>query len=105
MKTQVTLQEVVNLLRALNRRDPEAVHALIETRVPCNQLLADHPTVQVMEQFAEGQPQYVVGLLGVLNGLFGMDENGMGAIIANIAPYPPGVVSFHINPNFERKAS
>lgn len=42
------------------------MQALVESRVPCNDALADHPTVQVGEG-PGGRP--VVGLLGILNGL------------------------------------
>ena len=48
--------------------DPSALHHLIEFRVPTNQALADHPSVQVN---AEGETP-VVGLLGILNGIVGV---------------------------------
>jgi hypothetical protein len=48
--------------------DPVAIHQLIEYRVPMNESLADHPSVQVN---AEGEVP-VVGLLGLLNGIVGV---------------------------------
>jgi hypothetical protein len=52
---------------------------LINVHVACNQAMADHPTVQVA-QLEDGT--FAVGLLGILNGLFGADENGQGYIAA-----------------------
>lgn len=53
--------------------DPAAMHALVVNRVPCNQKLADHPSVQVgtnnMVNKHVTRPAYVVGMMGVLNGV------------------------------------
>lgn len=55
------LNELVNL-------DRSAVQQLVAQRVPCNEGIANHPTVQVpMDE--ELSP--CLGLLGVLNGLIG----------------------------------
>ena len=72
-------QRVVDYLNDLRERDPAAIHALVETRTPCNEALADHPTCQVA---IEGS-QASVGLLGVLNGLCGVDSQGWGPIAAH----------------------
>jgi len=69
---------IVNFLNELLEIDPAAVSALIAARVPCNQFLADHPTVQIGEERGE----FRVGLLGLLNGLCGTRENGYGFINA-----------------------
>ena len=79
IKSFITLEETINFLNQLVACDQETVTRLIETRVPCSQALADHPTVQV--QAYDNQP-LVVGILGILNGLFGVDEEGWGAITA-----------------------
>lgn len=58
-------------LRVLNeayQADPQAIHALICGRVPCNTKLANHPTVQVSDNPVAGEG-YVVGLLGIINGV------------------------------------
>ena len=62
-------REAVRRLNAILECDTDALSRLIETRVPCNGRLADHPTVQVRD-VGDG---YRVGLLGILNGLFGDD--------------------------------
>ena len=60
------------VLRVLNeayRADPDALHALICNRVPCNLELADHPSIQVTQNGVVGKNTYHVGLLGVINGI------------------------------------
>jgi hypothetical protein len=74
----VTVDSALVLLNACMALDPKAMHALIESRVPCNDALADHPTVQVLS--VDGQPH--VGILGLINGLFGTDQVGRGPIAA-----------------------
>lgn len=76
IKTTVTLEEVVNLFNTATKADPGAMRALIETRVPCNKELASHPSIQVCEDCT-------VGLLGLLNGIFGSDEKGWGTLAAD----------------------
>ena len=71
--------QAISFLNELIALDPQAITALVESRVPCNQALADHPTVQVSATTGNG---FSVGLLGVLNGLFGAREDGWGFITA-----------------------
>lgn len=98
-KESVTVDEVIDLLNDALGDDPDAMQALVETRVPCNQKLADHPTIQVgtveplvifNTKESEEIPQYRVGLLGILNGIFGIGESGSGQIAAEF-----GVVCEH----------
>ena len=51
---------------------------LVNFRVKCNEPLAEHETIQVWSVSEE----CYVGLMGILNGLFGIDENGWGFIAA-----------------------
>ena len=60
---QITIDETISFLNTLLAIDGDAVTRLIESRVTCNQDLVDHPTVQCGKDF--------VGMLGILNGLFG----------------------------------
>jgi hypothetical protein len=78
MKVSVTIDDVVELLNELNELDASAMRRLIEARHSCNRGVADHPTVQVMSVNKEGP--YKVGMLGFLNGLFGVDGSGSGPI-------------------------
>lgn len=92
IKSSVSPIDTVNYLNELVDADPDAVRALIVQRVPCNQALAHHPTCRVMDVASvEGAVDrnvgvvgvgYEVGFLGVLNGLFGVDAQGWGAIVA-----------------------
>jgi len=72
-------QDAVDLLNEMYALDGAATAALIENRVPCNEALLEHPTIQVgaTNRYGHG----LVGLLGVLNGLFGV-HNTRGCIIA-----------------------
>jgi len=74
------LENVITVLNEINKLDPTVLLALISYRVPCNQALADHPTVQVGK--SELGDYFEVGLLGILNGLFGVKEDGYGYIAA-----------------------
>jgi hypothetical protein len=81
IKESVTLDETIAFLNELVKLDAEALGSLVETRVPCNNALAHHATVQVNAY--EGKCKYKVGLLGILNGLFGTDDKGWGGIAAS----------------------
>ncbi len=79
-RTSVTVDEAITLLNQLIASDADAVTALFETRVPCNDAFADHPTVQVVQWSRTGT--CTVGMLGILNGLFGINAEGWGHIVA-----------------------
>ncbi len=76
----LTVDAAISLLNEILEIDPQALSQLIEHRVPCNAELGDHPTVQVTGY--KSLETLTVGLLGILNGLFGVDEEGWGAIAA-----------------------
>lgn len=71
-------ERVVALLNDMLEMDAPAVAALIANRVPCNTKLLNHPTVQVGVQHGGNH----VGMLGVLNGLCGIDDVGFGGVVA-----------------------
>lgn len=77
IKQSVTIDETVAFLNELLALDHQAITALIKNHVTCNEQLAAHQTVQVLL----GDGEYFVEALGILNGLFGIDEDGWGAII------------------------
>ena len=78
MRERVTIDEAINLLNEAVRADRQAMHQLVETRTICNSELAKHPTIQVVA----GTGPRTVGILGILNGLFGVDEESWGPISA-----------------------
>lgn len=95
LRRAITQQDVCDLLNDMLATDPAAVEALISTRVPINDVLAKHPTIQctsVLQLAGKDLKIECVGLLGVLNGLFGTFENnanvfnGFGAIVMRSDP-------------------
>lgn len=81
IKESVTVDDVITLLHQAVALDPAAMQELVNHRVLCNEWLAVHPTIQV---HSEERPDAVarVGLLGILNGIFGCDARGYGIIAA-----------------------
>lgn len=80
VKEKIKISEVVEMLNEMLKIDQEATSDLVKSRVKCNEGLAEHPTIQV----SECGNTYEVGLIGVLNGIFGIDENGFGHIAYEI---------------------
>lgn len=62
--------------------DYECLNALVSHRVMCNEGVANHATIQVQQY--KGDEYTKVGLLGILNGIFGIREDGMGAICMEV---------------------
>jgi hypothetical protein len=89
IRQSITPQDAVDLLNEALQLDGDAMTKLVGQRVECNRALADHPTIQSGHPdifIGEDDPCEIhcVGLLGIINGLFGIDENGYGAIAAHI---------------------
>ena len=76
------IQQVINYLNDLLDHDEEAISMLVDTRIRCNESLADHPTCQVQASISNDKEILEVGLLGVLNGLFGVRPDGRCWIVA-----------------------
>jgi hypothetical protein len=66
--TSQVIRSIVNGLNEMLATDRDAIEALVEYRVGCNEAMSDHPTVQVGD---EG-----LGMLGVINGLVGAIPSG-----------------------------
>jgi hypothetical protein len=67
----------VGVLNRIHEADPSVLPQLIDFRVPCNDAIVNDSTVQV----ALVDDEYRVGLLGIINGLFGVRwEDGPGFI-------------------------
>lgn len=73
----ISVDHVIEVLNRATESDKSAILALVNTRVFCNRKLADDPTIQVRDTL---DGTYLVGVLGILNGLFGVDKSGYGAI-------------------------
>ena len=61
------IDRAIEVLNRVHQADPTVLPALIEYRVPCNDAVADDPTVQVRGGY---DSPVTVGLLGIINGLF-----------------------------------
>jgi hypothetical protein len=82
IKKSVSVQDVLELLNEILEKDPECVQSLVNQRVKCNDAVANHPTIQVQKFKKDKYPK--VGLIGILNCLFGMRADGMGPICASV---------------------
>ncbi len=80
MTQQLTLQQeeqfvaVLDLLQTAYDMDPVAMSAIFTSYVPCNEALANHPTIPIITVEShpdEGAPHetYVVSPLGLLTGV------------------------------------
>lgn len=78
IKQSITIQDAIDLLNDALKCDPVAITSLTSHRVLCNLKLADHKLIQV----GSNEGTYRVGLLGIINGLFGVDDKGYGPIAA-----------------------
>jgi len=76
-------QETVDYLNELHKLHETAISALVNYRVPANCELSEHPTVQTEEVPWTASPAYIIGMLGVINGLIGVGEDGVGYVVAS----------------------
>ena len=91
-------REIVGLLNSAFAVDPVAIRAMFSTRVQCNEALAGHPTIQVLEMPDPllGRTCWV-GVIGVLNGLFpGRTRVAMELEMASEDPFPAKLIGFKV---------
>lgn len=81
IKNKITIQSAVKLLNEALNIDCVAINALFGMRTSCNKKLSKHKTIQVVKVFDDF---YQVGFMGILNGMFGVDENGWGCICMDV---------------------
>lgn len=80
------IDQAIDVLNEALAVDPIAVNQLMSYRVPCTDELAAHPSIQVNN---EG-----VSPLGLINGLFGVDDRGYGFITAEVDESTGYIVRF-----------
>ncbi|MDF1666286.1 MAG: hypothetical protein P1V97_31345, partial [Planctomycetota bacterium] len=78
MKLQITPDQACEFLNELLKKDQEFVKSLVSTRFKCQGSLAFDPNLLCL--YSSDFSAAYAGFLGVLNGLFGIDENGQGCI-------------------------
>lgn len=67
------IKYTIDYLNGALKMDREAITALVEYRVPCNEELLSHRQLQAGDM-PDGSPG--VGMLGVINGIFGTIKDG-----------------------------
>ena len=86
----ITVNEAIDTLNRALEKDPDAMNALFSYYVPCNTELAKDPTIQVAVNqkivcahgvMGQAEP-LTLGILGLINGLFGVDNDMYGYITA-----------------------
>lgn len=78
----ITVGHAVEVLNRMLKTDPAATTMLFQhVGVTCNDYLADDPTIQIGKD-EEGLNR--VRLIGVINGLFGVDDNNWGLIAMTV---------------------
>ena len=79
-ETRINHEAIHRAVQALNEAlefDPVAINQLFAFRVIVNnQTLADHPTIQVWSAKETDSGQNELRMLGLINGLFGVDASG-----------------------------
>lgn len=78
MKNFKTPYDVCSFLNKILKLDPSVINQLFNYRVLCNNNITNHPTIQVESN--EIDEKDYVGILGILNGLFGVNEKNRGYI-------------------------
>jgi len=97
LKESVTPQDVCDLLNGLLETDREFIQNLINSRIPCNKDVADHPTIQV-QGYKDYPNVHTCGILGILNGLFGIRENGFGPLCCELDDESGEIITFKLIP-------
>lgn len=75
------MNKSVELMNRLFRTDPNAVHALLINRVPCNEEFSNDPDVPVDNVRVFSDPMYQVGALGLINGILSANGQPMIAVM------------------------
>ncbi len=66
------LEFAVEVLNQALESDPKVINTIMTQRFDCNKALTEHPTIQTGERD--------LGVMGLINGLFGVDKDGYGFI-------------------------
>lgn len=86
----MTADKAAAVLNELFAADPGAADRLFKARVPCNEGVANHPTV-VCRPTDGG---HEVGILGVLNGILARDDPGGSGVVAVVDHFTQKLMGF-----------
>jgi len=87
MEKQEVLDSILAILNEACKADGLAMGKLVEERVSCTDMLAEHPMIQVNCNEHDGS--YQVGIMGLINGIC---ERLTGSIVAAVMKEPEGIV-------------
>lgn len=92
----VSIEQAIEFLNNALTLDRKAITNLCNQRVICNFEILNHPTIQAgwwpkdgsmpdpgSPNENDGKSEPRVGIIGIINGLFGVDEDGWGFIAAH----------------------
>jgi len=79
IKEFVGLEEAIDTLNRLISLDKAAATCLVDTRIPCSVDVALDETIQAGFHV---DYEATIGMLGVINGIFGVDSDGNSPIVA-----------------------
>ena len=77
------MSKTVDALQVAFTSDPNAIHALIVNRVPCNRFLADDPFVVVDQPPVLPDGNWQVGAIGLVNAV--LAANGLPLVAAKLS--------------------
>lgn len=90
-------QRIVDLLNELLVLEPSATNNLMLWHARCSEALLAHPTIQVSGGFGD-EPRYSVGIMGILNGLVGKDQDGYGCVLVETLGNTGRIIRFSLRP-------
>ena len=82
-KPLISPKMAVEVLNRAFAADSKAVRTIFACRAPCNQQLADDPTIQVAAYDLVPGSKFSLAAIGLLNGIFGIRDDGMGYLAAS----------------------
>ena len=91
VRENISITDTIAVLNRLVAADPKSITGLINSRVKANEAMAADADLQALGWMGHpDEPPYNVGLLGILNALFGKDANGNGPILVEFEVVCPG---------------
>jgi len=94
LRETVSVQEVCVFLNEFLKLDSDCLTNLVNTRHKCNEKIVEHESIQVS---CNTDGNFYVGLLGVLNGMFGTNETRAASIVAQINDFNGQILCFRPN--------
>lgn len=85
-----SIDQAIDVLNDMLRLDPHATERMFFHRFFCGEALAEHPTIQA----GVWHDANYVSVLGLINGLFGVDETGWGPITMVSDNYTGKILGF-----------